>query len=347
MNHIAWTKKKAAIALALCVIIAVSSVMILQNNPTTQAALVNPHPGLVGWWRFDEGTGTIASDSSGNGNNGAIYGIPNWVTGIYGNAISFPGNAVDYVRIPNSANLQITGDLTISCWVKVASLSKQALVYKYWGGEFALYLQTNGGVTFAQTSSESYVVSPGSVAAGVWTQIVVTRNAASKVITGYLNGVESLSYSYSVTPTSSTRDVLIGVEDAAFNPLNGVIDEVQIYSRVLSPAEIQSNSQTSPDFSPYILANVPAGATQVITTLSWQGTGNITVMITTPSQTYTESMMSIYQKTTYSTIGGGPLSMLNIKRLSITVAALSSAQSWNITLTCSSVSAYQIAVETQ
>ena len=73
------------------------------------------------------------------------------------------------MRIPNSGSLQITGDLTITCWVNIASLSKQTLVYKYWGGEFALYLQSNGGVTFAQTSSESYVISPGSVVAGVWT----------------------------------------------------------------------------------------------------------------------------------------------------------------------------------
>ena len=102
----------------------------------------------------------------------------------------------------------------------------------------------------------------------------------------------------------------------------------------------------SPDFSPYLSANVPQGTTQVITTLSWQGTGNINVTITTPSQTYTESMMSEYQKTTYSTTGGGPMSMLNIKRLSISVTALPSAQSWNITLTYdNTVSAYQISVE--
>ncbi len=250
------------------------------------------------------------------------------------------------MRIPNNANLQFTDDLTISCWVKPATLSKQALVYKYWGGEFALYLQPNGGVTFAQKSLESYVLSPGSIAAGVWTQIVVTRNAASKVITGYVNGVASLSPSYSVAPVASSNDVLIGVEDAAYNPFNGIIDEVQIYKRVLSSDEIQSNAQMSPDFSPYILANVPAGVTQVITTLSWQGTGNITVTITTPSQTYTENMMPIYQKTTYSTTDG-PQTMLNIKRLSISVSPLLSAQSWNITLTPSSVSAYQISVETQ
>ena len=75
MTRLVWTKKKAALAIALCAIIAVSSVMFLQNNQVTQAAVINPHPGLVGWWRFDEGSGTVAGDSSGNGNNGTIYRV--------------------------------------------------------------------------------------------------------------------------------------------------------------------------------------------------------------------------------------------------------------------------------
>ena len=42
---------------------------------------------LVGWWRFDEGSGTIANDSSGNGNDGTFYGDPQWVIGYFGGAL--------------------------------------------------------------------------------------------------------------------------------------------------------------------------------------------------------------------------------------------------------------------
>ncbi len=38
-------------------------------------------PNLVGWWKFDEGSGTVAIDSSGNGLNGIINGNPTWGTG--------------------------------------------------------------------------------------------------------------------------------------------------------------------------------------------------------------------------------------------------------------------------
>ncbi len=78
-------------AFILCSIL-VGSIAIWQINllPRAQAATINPHPGLVGWWRFDEGSGTIAGDSSGNGNNGTIYGAT-WVAGKYGQALSFDG----------------------------------------------------------------------------------------------------------------------------------------------------------------------------------------------------------------------------------------------------------------
>jgi hypothetical protein len=47
--------------------------------------------GLVGWWKFDEGSGTVAYDSSGNGNDGNLINGPTWTTGKIGGALSFDG----------------------------------------------------------------------------------------------------------------------------------------------------------------------------------------------------------------------------------------------------------------
>ena len=88
------------------------------------------------------------------------------------------------------------------------------------------------------------------------------------------------------------------------------------------------------------------GTTQVITTLSWQGTASINATIISPSQTYTESTQPVYQKTTYST-SDGTSNMLNIKRLSVSIDALPSDQNWNITLTFDNPVPYQITVEVQ
>ena len=48
--------------------------------------------GLVGWWKFDEGSGTVAYDSSGNDLDGTTNGNPPWVSGKIGGALSFNGS---------------------------------------------------------------------------------------------------------------------------------------------------------------------------------------------------------------------------------------------------------------
>ena len=130
------------------------------------------------------------------------------------------------------------------------------------------------------------------------------------------------------------------------NFFSGLIDDIHVYNRALSTAEIQTSFQVSPDFSFQLLAKIPKGATQVITTISWQGSGSITATITTPSKTYTEDMIPVYQKTTYSQ-SSSTQNMLNIKRSSISVSPLSSDQSWSITLTFDIAVDYKTTVEVE
>jgi hypothetical protein len=75
MNRTVRTRKNFIIIVAVCAVLAVSLVLELRMNRVTEAAVVDPHPGLVGWWRFDEGSGSVAGDGSGNGNNGTVYGV--------------------------------------------------------------------------------------------------------------------------------------------------------------------------------------------------------------------------------------------------------------------------------
>ncbi|MHC4168510.1 MAG: hypothetical protein ACYSWQ_16280 [Planctomycetota bacterium] len=62
---------------------------------------------LVGHWRFDEGSGTTAFDSSGNGNDGTLNGGPNWVVGYLGGALEFDGSD-DWVDCGNDPSLDLT-----------------------------------------------------------------------------------------------------------------------------------------------------------------------------------------------------------------------------------------------
>jgi len=73
-------------------------------------------PGLVAYWNFDEGSGTIAADSSGNGNNGTLVNGPSWTNGIKGKALLFDG-VDDNVTVPNSNSLNLANSFTLSAWV--------------------------------------------------------------------------------------------------------------------------------------------------------------------------------------------------------------------------------------
>ena len=78
-----------------------------------------PSGGIVGYWSFDEGTGDIVHDTSGNGNDGTIYGDATWTTGVSGGALSFDG-IDDYVEIPDVSDFIFKDEsVTFSAWVQI------------------------------------------------------------------------------------------------------------------------------------------------------------------------------------------------------------------------------------
>ena len=72
--------------------------------------------GLVGYWAFDEGSGTIAYDSSGFANNGTTTNGPSWTNGKVGGGMEFDGTN-DYVDVRDSDSLDITNEITIEFWI--------------------------------------------------------------------------------------------------------------------------------------------------------------------------------------------------------------------------------------
>ena len=99
------------IAFLFCVVLVV---LALTLSSTASAA------GLVGWWTFDETSGTTAKDSSGKGNNGRIVGTPQWVPGKVGGALQFNGST--YVDCGNGPSLNVREQITIAFWFNFTSL---------------------------------------------------------------------------------------------------------------------------------------------------------------------------------------------------------------------------------
>ena len=106
----------------------------LQTNPRSQlAALEGAGSGLVARWTFDEGSGTIAGDSSGNNNIGTLTNGPTWTTDskVGSAALQFDG-VDDYVNAGNLGSLDLTtGDFSISLWVQsTITTNGDMLIYK-------------------------------------------------------------------------------------------------------------------------------------------------------------------------------------------------------------------------
>jgi hypothetical protein len=106
---------------------------IVQN--TTTIVKADLEDGLVGYWSFNEGNGTILHDNSGNGYDGTIDGAT-WTTGVLGGALSFDG-INDYVQF-SSPVLNIPS-YSVCAWVKASSLP----------GPTTAYIISNGGQTRA------------------------------------------------------------------------------------------------------------------------------------------------------------------------------------------------------
>jgi len=96
----------------------------------------NQDPDLLGWWKLDDGTGTVTADSSGNGIDGVFVGDPEWVAGKFGSALLFDGQGGQRVSL---GNLDVeSGAISLTCWFKANTLDTPGqdprMVSKAFGG---------------------------------------------------------------------------------------------------------------------------------------------------------------------------------------------------------------------
>ncbi|MFB0554050.1 MAG: LamG domain-containing protein, partial [Phycisphaerae bacterium] len=197
---------------------------------------------LVGYWKFDEGSGTIAYDSSGNGLDGTLNGDPQWVAGQLGGALDFDGNG-DFVEVPHSPLLSITDEITIAAWtyMRANASGEMAIVSKGgWAANDLPYelTETPGGVIFWQFYDDGGrdTCAPDSPPVDEWHHIAGTYDGT--IFKCYIDGELADEWAYAGTMPENTASVNIGQRTRGGCLFNGIIDEVAIYNRALSEDEI-------------------------------------------------------------------------------------------------------------
>jgi len=236
-------------------------------------------PSLVGWWRLDDSSGTTAIDSSGNGNDGALMGDPQWAVGKIGGALQFDGTD-DYVEVPHAEILTVDSEVTVMAWInasqhEVPGAGYQGIIAKGNGPRsYSLYTTAAGVMHFSTGPGGGYTGSTSSaqVPLNEWVHV------CAQVINGghqyYLNGEDAGSGGNGATlqGTQDTGTVLIGrTQEGANRSFGGLIDDARVYNRGLSQEEIQSAmiGQGLPlAFAPNPEDGAPLEATWV--TLSWK-----------------------------------------------------------------------------
>jgi hypothetical protein len=213
--------------------------------------------GLVGHWTFDEGSGLLANDSSGNGRTGTISGPSwSWIAGRFGSALHFGG--ADQVSIPGLP--PATDSYSVAAWLFFASSDvggpssiANVLNTETPAGGWALYatLYPSGytGYEFRYWVGpplEYEMTSPmpcNCLILDTWVHLAAVLDGRSSSLTMYVNGTveKSVSATAGITPGSATLD--IGRAQAPGFPLTGSVDDVAIYDRALVPEEVAQLAQ--------------------------------------------------------------------------------------------------------
>ena len=190
---------------------------------------------LVSNWKFDEGSGTVATDASGNGNDGTVHDAT-WTTGKSGDALSFDG-IDDYVDMGNPSNLQ-PDNVSLSVWFKTGATDGMILRKRLCG--YGLQVLSSGEISFwiyNITATKFMATSPKAYNDDKWHHAVGVYDGASVKL--YLDGI-LVSTASAGTIVYKNGAIAAGRDgDFSGSYFNGLIDDIRIYNQALNDQQVQ------------------------------------------------------------------------------------------------------------
>jgi hypothetical protein len=230
---------------------------------------------------FEEGSGTLVADVSGRGHHGVVDG-PAWNTnGRFGRSLTFDG-IDDLITIDSTSLLNPLTAMTLEAWVfPTTTAGTRDIIIKE--GENAdvynLYARNWQGLPESNVNIEGAPITAEGAAlpANQWTHVAGTYNGS--VVRLFVNGVQVAVTTQAGTVTPSAGPLRIGGNSLWGEFFQGRIDEVRVYNRALTQAEIVNDMNTAvggttlPDLTAPVRSNaqpvgiLPSGTTQVTMSL--------------------------------------------------------------------------------
>lgn len=199
-----------------------------------------PPSGLVAAYSFNEGAGTTLTDGSGRGNSGTVVG-PAWTTaGKYGGALTFDGTN-DHVTVPDAPSLDLGSSMTLEAWVRpTASSGWRTILLKETPTSLAYSLysasSTNRPSAWIDGASS---IGTAALPTSTWSHLSATYNGSRLRL--YVNGVLRKDVATTAPVPVSSGPLKIGGNAIWGEWFAGQVDEVRIYDRVLTAAEITAD----------------------------------------------------------------------------------------------------------
>ncbi|MEA3225868.1 MAG: LamG domain-containing protein [Planctomycetota bacterium] len=201
----------------------------------------------IGWWKFDEGSGNTAYDSSGNDHHADVLGTTEWVAGLPG-----LGGALDFTNTDgaNAGDFDPTGGMgvfTIAFWCRwdgTPGIQHFFTKSNGWAADTMMFqVEVKGTHSSPDRIDRFHLAYQGApqavlhlVPKNEWAHMAMVFDGTNA--TGYLNGVDEVGPQPTGIGAPVAGPVLIGVAQPGNRVFQGIIDDMRVYDRVMSQDEI-------------------------------------------------------------------------------------------------------------